>query len=116
MRVCIAADADEDAESKVERGCPTRCGRGSVERLGEKQTTANELLESPTNRALRIAVRLFHNTEHTDALWTVIENSPHQQLALDLVIARFKDAGLVPDYNLPVSLTGMKARLDKPME
>jgi len=77
---------------------------------------ADELLESSTPAALRMAVRLFDNGERTQALWTFIENSPHQQLALDLMQARLLDPHFVPDYRLLVNLTGMKLRLDSPLE
>ena len=52
-----------------------------------------------SRKYVRIVFRLWRrlspprrSTEHTDALWTVIENSPHQQTALDLMIARLPDA------------------------
>jgi hypothetical protein len=83
---------------------------------GRSQKLANELLEVANGGALRMAVRLFDNTPRTADLWTVIENSPQQRSAIDLMEARLKDADFVPSYDLLVNLTGMKARLDQPLE
>jgi hypothetical protein len=63
-----------------------------------------------------MAVRLFDNTKRTGPLWKVIEDSLHQKMALDLMLVRLRDPDLIPDYNLLVNLTGMRARLDKPLE
>lgn len=77
---------------------------------------ANELLQTPNGGALRMAIRLFDNTARTANLWTVIENAPQQQEAIDLMESRIKDADFIPDYQLLVNLTGMKLRLDQPLE
>lgn len=77
---------------------------------------ADELLQTPNGGALRMAVRLFDNTPLTADLWTVIENSPQQRKAIELMEIRLKDADLVPNYDLLVKLTGMTARLDEPLE
>ena len=77
---------------------------------------ANELLQTPNGGALRMAVRLFDNTARTANLWTVIENAPQQREAIDLMDRRLKEADFVPDYQLLVNLTGMKVRLDQPLE
>lgn len=77
---------------------------------------ADELLQTPNGGALRMAVRLFDNTPRTADLWTVIENSPQQREAIDLMEILIRDPNFVPDYALLVKLTGMKARLDKPLE
>jgi hypothetical protein len=112
--IVAGADEDDDAElsSDVQRDAAAVQSGDS----GKSKQLANELLGSPTKGALEMAVRLFDNTERRGPLWTVIENSPHQQAALDLMVARLKDQDLVPDYNLLVNLTGMKARLDRPLE
>lgn len=77
---------------------------------------ADELLQTPNGGALRMAVRLFDNTPLAADLWTVIENSPQQRKAIELMEIRLKDADLVPNYDLLVKLTGMTARLDEPLE
>lgn len=61
-------------------------------------------------------MRLFDNSERRAPLWTIIESSPHQKRALDLMGRRLKDPDLIPSYQLLLNLTGMKARLDKPLE
>jgi predicted MPP superfamily phosphohydrolase len=46
-----------------------------------------------------IAVETLRSTR-TGPLWTFIEDSPHQQMALDLMLVRLRDPDLIPDYNL----------------
>jgi hypothetical protein len=55
-------------------------------------------------------------TRRTSDLWTVVENSPFQKEAIEIMQARLKSEDFVPDYDLLVALTGMKARLDQPLE
>lgn len=76
----------------------------------------DELLAHPNRGALELAARLFDHTERTEPLWTVIENSPFQQTAIDLALERLKDPEFVPDYDLLLKITGMKSRLDNPLE
>lgn len=89
---------------------------GQLGDSGKIDKLANELLDSPTKSALELAVRLFDNTEQTGSLWTVIESSPYQESAIDLMLMRLKNPDLIPSYQLLLNLTGMKARLDKPLE
>lgn len=112
----IVSGQDEDFEAGVSLDIQRDAAAVQSGDLEKSKQLANELLESPTKGALGIAVRLFDNSERTAPLWTVIENSPHQQTALDLMLERLKNPDLVPNYNLLVKLTGMKARLDKPLE
>jgi hypothetical protein len=112
----IISDADHDAEAELSLDVQRDAAAVQSGDLEKSKQLANELLESPTKGALKMAVRLFDNTKRTGPLWTVIEDSPHQQMALDLMLARLRDPDLVPDYNLLVNLTGMKARFDKPLE
>jgi hypothetical protein len=112
----IVSDADDEAEARLSSDVQRDAAAVRSGDSEKSKQLANELLGSPTKGALEMAVRLFDNTERTEPLWTVIENSPDQQTALDLMLARLKDPDFVPDYNLLVNLTGMKARLDKPLE
>jgi hypothetical protein len=112
----IVADTDNAAEADLNSDILLDAAAVQSGDVEKSKRLANELLEFPTKGALKIAVRLFDNTTRTGPLWTVIENSPHQQMAIDLLVVRLRDSDLVPDYNLLVSLTGMKARLDKPLE
>jgi hypothetical protein len=112
----IVLGADDDSEAELSSDILRDAASVQSGDMERSKQLANELLESPTKGALGIAVLLFDNAERTGPLWPVIENSPHQQNALDLMQARLKDRDVVPDYNLLVKLTGMKARLDKPLE
>lgn len=112
----IASGANDDAE--VDLGSDVLLDAAAVQSgdLDRSKQLADRLLGSPTKGALKMAVRLFDNTERTSPLWAVIESSPHQQAVLDLMRARLKDADLVPDYTLLLNLTGIKSRLDTPLE
>jgi hypothetical protein len=112
----IVADANSDAEADLNSDIQLDAAAVQSGDLEKSKQLADKLLEFPTNGALTMAVRLFDNTRRTGPLWTVIENSPHQQKAIDLMLVRLKDPDLLPDYNLLVNLTGMKARLDEPLE
>lgn len=108
----------EDYETKDGLGLDFRRDVGAVECVDAKtcDRLADEFLESPTLMALRRAVRVFDNTQRTASLWRVIESSPFQQRALDLMGARLKESDFVPSYELLQGLIGMKARLDQPLE
>jgi hypothetical protein len=112
----VVSGADDDSEAGLSMDIQRDAASVQSGDMEKTKQLANALLGSPTKGALGIAVRLFDNSERTGPLWTVIENSPHQQTALDLMLVRLKDHDVVPDYNLLVKLTGMKARLDKPLE
>jgi len=112
----IVSDTDNDAESGPSSEIQQGAALVQSGNLIKREQLANELLRSPTKGALRLAVRLFDNTERTAPFWSVIESSPHQQLALDLMATRLKDPNLVPDFKLLLNLAGMKARLDNPLE
>ena len=112
----IIAVADDDTEAELSSDVQRDAAALQSGDSEKSKQLANELLESPTKGALKMAVRLFDNTKRTGPLWTFIEDSPHQQMALDLMLVRLRDPDLIPDYNLLLNLTGMKARLDKPLE
>lgn len=112
----IISDADDDVEAELNSDILRDAAAVQSGDSEKSKQLANELLESPTKSALKTAVRLFDNTIRTGPLWIVIEDSPHQQMALDLMLARLKEPDFVPSYNLLVSLTGMKDRLNQPLE
>jgi hypothetical protein len=112
----VVSGADDDSEASLSPDVLIDAAAVQAGDSEKSKQLANELLESPTKGALRIAVRLFDNAQRTAVLWSVIENSPHQQMALDLMLARLRDPDIVPDYDLLLNLTGMKVRLDKPLE
>ena len=112
----ISSAKDDDSEAALEGNIQIDAAAVQSGDKDRSHKLANELLETSNGGALRMAVRLFDNTSRTADLWTFIENSPRQQEAVDLMEARLKDADLVPDYDLLVKLTGMKARLNEPLE
>jgi hypothetical protein len=112
----IISGSDDDTEAGLSSDVQRDAAAVQSGDSEKSKQLANELLESTTKGALKMAVRLFDNTRRTSPLWTVIEDSPHQQMALELMLVRLRDADLLPDYNLLLHLTGMKARLDKPLE
>jgi hypothetical protein len=112
----IVSNADDDSEAGLDGDILIDAAAVQSGAVGRSQRLANELLEVANGGALRMAVRLFDYTPRTADLWTVIESSPHQREAIELMEARLKDADFVPGYDLLVSLTGMKARFDQPLE
>jgi hypothetical protein len=112
----IPSAEDDDSEAALQGNVQIDAAAVQSGDQDRSHKLANELLGTSNGGALRMAVRLFDNTSRTADLWTLIENSPRQQEAIDLMEARLKDADFVPDYELLVKLSGMKARLNEPLE